>query len=69
MTPFAQLIFACLMMKMPFYTNIKGRMVVYWLSNIGVSLHFRVLNRQILTWLLGWCWSFDFELDQRDLFR
>lgn len=28
------------MMKMPFYTNLKGRMVIYWLSNIGVSLQF-----------------------------
>ncbi|CAG8222838.1 unnamed protein product [Penicillium nalgiovense] len=32
---FTTIIFASLMMKMPFYTNIKGRMVIYWLSNIG----------------------------------
>lgn len=31
-----QLIFVVLMRQMPLYTNIKGRMVVYWLSNIGV---------------------------------
>lgn len=43
-------------------------MAVYWLSNIGVSLQFReVFNRHILTVLLGWCWSFNLELDQRDL--
>lgn len=56
------------MMKMPFYTNLKGRMVIYWLSNIGVSLQSReVSNRHILTVLLGWCRSSNLELDQRDL--
>lgn len=25
------------MRQMPLYTNIHGRMIVYWLSNIGVS--------------------------------
>ncbi|AEO71834.1 uncharacterized protein THITE_2148444 [Thermothielavioides terrestris NRRL 8126] len=29
------LIFSVLLLKMPLYTNIRGRMVVYWLSNIG----------------------------------
>lgn len=48
-TTTAQLLFTVLMMKLPFYTNLKGRMAVYWLSNIGVSLPFReVFNRQIL---------------------
>lgn len=36
----AQLIVSSLMMKMPFYTNIKSRMIVYWLSNIGVGFQF-----------------------------
>ncbi|KAJ5383467.1 hypothetical protein N7517_001378 [Penicillium concentricum] len=29
------LIFASLMMKMPFYTDLNSRTVIYWLSNIG----------------------------------
>lgn len=58
------------MMQMPFYTNIKGRMVIYWLSNIGVSLlSHQVFKRHILTVPLGWCRSFNLELDQRDLLQ
>ncbi|KAK4238361.1 major facilitator superfamily domain-containing protein [Achaetomium macrosporum] len=29
------LVFSTLMLKMPLYTNIRGRMIVYWLSHIG----------------------------------
>lgn len=27
------------MRQMPLYSNIHGRMIVFWLSNIGVSSH------------------------------
>jgi MFS transporter, ACS family, pantothenate transporter len=33
-----KLIFSILMRQMPFYHDIYHRKVVYWLSNIGVSL-------------------------------
>ncbi|KAK3304729.1 major facilitator superfamily domain-containing protein [Chaetomium strumarium] len=29
------LVFSMLMLKMPLYTNIRGRMIVYWLSQLG----------------------------------
>lgn len=32
-----KIIFAVLLLKMPLYSNIQGRTIVYWLSNIGVS--------------------------------
>lgn len=38
---FEQLIFDVLLLKMPLYSNISGRTVVYWLSNIGVSRHLK----------------------------
>ncbi|KAK9367031.1 major facilitator superfamily domain-containing protein [Lipomyces kononenkoae] len=31
------IIFLVLLLKMPLYENIKGRMIVYWLSNIGLG--------------------------------
>jgi ACS family pantothenate transporter-like MFS transporter len=35
---FLTLIFSILMRQMPLYTNIHSRKVVYWLSQLGVSL-------------------------------
>jgi ACS family pantothenate transporter-like MFS transporter len=32
-----QLLFSILFLKMPLYSNIEGRKIVYWLSNIGVG--------------------------------
>ena len=31
-----QIIFNILLLNMPLYSNVDGRKVVYWLSNIGV---------------------------------
>lgn len=32
-----QILFDALLLKMPLYSNIKGRTAVYWLANIGVG--------------------------------
>lgn len=40
-----QIIFDVLLLKMPLYSNISGRTVVYWLSNIGVS---QPLNHSVM---------------------
>jgi hypothetical protein len=32
-----QFIFNMALLKMPLYSNIEGRKIVYWLENIGVS--------------------------------
>jgi ACS family pantothenate transporter-like MFS transporter len=45
------LLFSVLMRQMPLYTNIHGRTIVYWLSNIGVSRfssHIREMARNLL---------------------
>ena len=62
----SQLLFSILLLKMPLYTNIYGRTVVYWLSNIGVSRSGldRARLSSVLTVFLGWCRSFDHDLDQ-----
>ncbi|KAJ5518609.1 Major facilitator superfamily domain general substrate transporter [Penicillium expansum] len=49
-TTTAQLLFTVLMMKLPFYTNLKGRMAVYWLSNIGMGA-----GPLILSWINEIC--------------
>ena len=33
------------MRQMPLYDNIQGRIVVYWLSNVGVSLKYLLRNK------------------------
>ena len=42
-----QLIFTVLMRQMPLYEHIYSRKVVYWLSQIGVSLPYSTLNSQL----------------------
>ncbi|KAH8659763.1 allantoate permease [Xylariales sp. PMI_506] len=44
------LLFCILMLKMPLYSNIHGRMVVYWLSNIGSGA-----GPLILSWINEIC--------------
>ncbi|KAJ5603401.1 hypothetical protein N7537_006357 [Penicillium hordei] len=44
------LMFAVLLKTLPFYTNIKGRMAVYWLSNIGAGA-----GPLILSWINEIC--------------
>lgn len=53
-TPFTQLIFSILMWKMPLYTNIKGRMIVYWLSQIGVRPRLPWLAPPLLMICTSW---------------
>jgi ACS family pantothenate transporter-like MFS transporter len=63
------LIFSILMRQMPLYENIYGRKVVYWLSQIGVSvppliqLYLSMNEPPLLTWFIDWCRSTDSELD------
>ena len=45
--PAMQLIFTVLMRQMPLYEHIYSRKVVYWLSQIGVSLPYSTLNNQL----------------------
>lgn len=33
----SQMVFHIVLLKMPLYTDITGRMIVYWFANIGVS--------------------------------
>jgi hypothetical protein len=42
-----QLIFTVLMRQMPLYEHIYSRKVVYWLSQIGVSLPYSTPNSQL----------------------
>ncbi|KAJ5196585.1 hypothetical protein N7449_007064 [Penicillium cf. viridicatum] len=46
----AQLMFAILLKTLPFYTNLKGRTAVYWLSNIGAGA-----GPLILSWINEIC--------------
>ena len=43
----AQLVFGVLMLEFPMYSNIKGRMIIYWLSDIGVSTTKYGFNEQV----------------------
>ena len=56
------------MLEYPMYSNIRGRMVIYWLSDIGVSFGSPTpvsLSLLINNWeSLDGCRALDFELDQ-----
>lgn len=55
---FVKLVMCVLLRQMPLYTNIPGRMAVYWLSNIGVGPSPNMSRRELqLTVVSGWCWS------------
>lgn len=45
-----KLIFVVLLRQMPLYENVKGRMVVYWLGNIGCGA-----GPLILSWINEIC--------------
>ena len=66
----SQIVFCVLLRQMSLYSNIEGRKIVYWLSNIGISSSTCIICKvSFADRSIAQSWPSHSRLDQRDMLR